>query len=161
MVSLLNGGDKITSSSESLATGGFGKTCPRCKDLPPVYSHLFRFLPPLSSSALFWHSTMFTTQSIAPANLFDNHPIAPLEAGYTEIQPASHGQKCAYKMNTDGDRPLPKEGLDEHWRQVYVDVSVSVAIVPYCTSFFSLLWIDLKYLWTDCNVFKLFSNKYF
>ena len=59
-----------------------------------------------------------------PANLFDNHPIAPLEAGYTEIQPDSHGQKCAYKMNVGGDRPLPEEGLDEHWRQVYVDMSV-------------------------------------
>jgi len=52
------------------------------------------------------------------ANLFENHPIAPLENGYTEVQPESHGQKCAYKMNVHGNHPLPKEGLDEHWRQV-------------------------------------------
>jgi hypothetical protein len=81
VVNLLNGGDAITSSSESLSTSAF-------------------------------------------ANLFDGHPIAPLEEGYTEIRPASHGQPCAYRLNLDGDRPLPKDNLDEHWRQVYVDVSV-------------------------------------
>jgi hypothetical protein len=75
VISLLNGENKIKSSSESLSTGGF-------------------------------------------ANLFENHPIAPLENGYTEVQPESHGQKCAYKMNVHGNHPLPKEGLDEHWRQV-------------------------------------------
>ena len=82
VVALLNGGDKITSSSESLINGGF-------------------------------------------ANLFDGHPIAPLENGYTEINPPSHEQACAYKLNTNGNgMPLPVDNLDEHWRQVYVDVSV-------------------------------------
>ncbi len=53
------------------------------------------------------------------ANLFDGHPRDPLETGYSAVRAAAHGQECAYRVSSE----LPPDGLDEHWRQVYVDVT--------------------------------------
>jgi hypothetical protein len=67
-------------------------------------------------------SSSHSLETGAFANLFDSHPKAALEAGYTETRPKSHGLACAYKINNGGSA-LPSDSLDEHWREVYVDVS--------------------------------------